>query len=67
MRSSSSALVGVFDGVNVGVDVYRIRTRIGEHGATLEKDPELLVPHRDRRTRSKRYAELDDAEDDQQQ
>ena len=50
----------VADGVNVGFDVYRIRTRISENGATLEKDPELFIPHRDRRTRSKRYAELDD-------
>jgi type I restriction enzyme, R subunit len=50
----------VADGVNVGFDVYRIRTQISEQGATLEKDPELFIPHRDRRTRSKRYAELDD-------
>ena len=50
----------VADGVNVGFDVYRIRTRITEQGATLEKDPGLFIPHRDRRTRSKRYAELDD-------
>ena len=50
----------VADGVNVGFDVYRIRTRITEQGATLEGEPGRFVPRRDRRTRSKRYAELDD-------
>jgi type I restriction enzyme R subunit len=47
------------DGVNVGFDVYRIRTRITEGGATLESAPGRFVPRRDRRTRAKRYAELD--------
>ena len=42
----------VADGVNVGFDVYRIRTRITEHGATLEKEQGRFVPHRDRRTRA---------------
>jgi type I restriction enzyme R subunit len=46
--------------VNVSFDVYRIRTRITERCATLEGDPGCLIPHRDRRTRSKRYKELDD-------
>ena len=50
----------VADGVNVGFDVYRIRTRITEQGATLEGEPGRFIPHRDRRTRSRRYAELDD-------
>ncbi len=50
----------VADGVNVGFDLYRIRTRITEGGATLEGEPGQFVPHRDRRTRSKRYAELED-------
>jgi type I restriction enzyme R subunit len=50
----------VADGVNVGFDVYRIRTRITEQGPTLEGEPGRFIPHRDRRTRSKRYAELDD-------
>ncbi len=50
----------VADGVNVGFDVYRIQTRITEHGATLEKEPGRFIPRRDRRTRSRRYAELDD-------
>lgn len=50
----------VADGVNVGYDVYRIQTRITEGGATLVKEPGHFVPHRDRRTRKKRLAELDD-------
>jgi type I restriction enzyme, R subunit len=50
----------VADGVNVGFDVYRIRTRITEQGATLEKETGRFIPHRDRRTRARRYAELDD-------
>lgn len=50
----------VADGVNVGFDVYRIRTKITEQGSKLTAEPGLYVPHRDRRTRAKRYAELDD-------
>ena len=50
----------VLDGVNVGYDVYRIETQITKDGATLAKDPSYLVPRRDRSTRKKRYAALDD-------
>jgi len=50
----------VADGVNVGFDLYRIRTRITEGGAVLEGETGRFVPHRDRRSRSRRYAELDD-------
>ncbi len=50
----------VTDGVNVEGDVYRIRTKITEGGATLEAEPDFYVPRRDRRTRERRYAELDD-------
>lgn len=50
----------VADGVNVGYDVFRIETKITKNGATLVKEPGNLVPHRDRRTRAKRLAELDD-------
>ena len=50
----------VADAVNVGFDVYRIRTRVTEGGATLEKEPDFFVPRRDRRTRARRYAALDD-------
>jgi type I restriction enzyme, R subunit len=49
----------VADGVNVGYDVYRIRTRITEQGARLENEPGIMVPHRDRATRATRYAALD--------
>lgn len=50
----------VADGVNVDFDVYRIRTYVTEKGATLEADPEVLVPYRDKRTKETRYRELDD-------
>lgn len=50
----------VADGVNVGFDIYRIQTRITNQGATLEKEPEVFIPHRDRRTREVRFEELDD-------
>ncbi|MCS5696954.1 type I restriction endonuclease subunit R [Desulfofundulus thermocisternus] len=50
----------VADGVNVGYEVYRIRTQITEKGATLVHEPGRFVPHRDRRTHKKRLAELDD-------
>jgi type I restriction enzyme, R subunit len=50
----------VLDGVNVGYDVYRIETKVTKDGATLTKKPDYLVPRRDRTTRKKRYAALDD-------
>ncbi|MGD0094161.1 MAG: DEAD/DEAH box helicase family protein [Planctomycetota bacterium] len=49
----------VADGVNVGYSVYRIETKITSNGATLVKEPGHFVPRRDRRTRQKRLAELD--------
>ncbi len=50
----------VADGVNVGFDIYRIRTKVTEGGATLEGEPGLFVPHRDRRTRRERLREVSD-------
>ena len=50
----------VLDGVNVGYDVYRIETEITAAGAKIKKQPGYLVPHRDRSTRKKRYAALND-------
>ncbi|MDZ4782446.1 MAG: DEAD/DEAH box helicase family protein, partial [Planctomycetia bacterium] len=50
----------VVDGVNVGYDVFRIETQITKDGAKLAKEPGIFVPHRDRRTKSKKYKELDD-------
>ncbi|MEI8368120.1 MAG: DEAD/DEAH box helicase family protein [Planctomycetia bacterium] len=50
----------VIDKVNVGFDVYTIETQITQQGATLAKEPGLFVPHRDRRTKSVKYRELDD-------
>ncbi len=48
----------VADGVNVGFDVFRIRTKVTEKGATLEGEPGLFVPHRDRRTRRELLKEV---------
>src|SRR5262249_43365358 len=50
----------VADNINVGFIVYRIRTKITEQGATLEWEPGVFVPRRDKRTPARRYAELDD-------
>lgn len=50
----------VADGVNVGHEIYRIRTRVGEEGGTVEVgDTGFQVPVRDKRTRAIRYRELD--------
>ncbi len=48
----------VADGVNVGYDVYRIKTRITEDGGTVEAGHS--VGKRDRLTLKKRWEQLDD-------
>ena len=48
----------VADGINVGYNVYRIETKITEEGSTIEAG--LKVDRRDRRTRDKRWEELDE-------
>jgi type I restriction enzyme, R subunit len=50
----------VADGVNVDYDVYKIRTRITDHGATVEAGPEQLIGRRDRQSRRVRWETLDD-------
>jgi type I restriction enzyme R subunit len=47
----------VADGVNVGFDVYRIRTYVSEHGSTIEAN--FWVDKRDRLTRRVRWEQLD--------
>lgn len=47
----------VADGVNVDFDVFRIRTELGENGATIPA--ETVVPLRERKTRRERYQELE--------
>lgn len=47
----------VVDGVNVGFEVYRIKTQVGEQGGVV--NAEYAVPVRDRRTRAIRYKQLD--------
>ncbi len=48
----------VADGVNVDFDVYRIRTKIGEEGSTVEAG--LVTKFRDRETRKVRLEKLDE-------
>jgi type I restriction enzyme R subunit len=48
----------VADGVNVDFDVYRIRTRVTEAGATVEAGE--VVDKRDRRSRRVRWEELEE-------
>ena len=48
----------VVDGVNVGFEVYRIKTRVTQEGGTVEAG--YHVPVRDRRTRAIRYKQLDE-------
>ncbi len=50
----------VADGVNVGFEVYRIRTRITQQGATIEAGPDAVVGIRDRRTRRVRWERPDE-------
>lgn len=49
----------VADGVNVGYEVYRIRTKVSEEGSKIE-GAGYEVPVRDRRTRAVRYQSLDE-------
>lgn len=48
----------VADGVNVGYDVYRIKTEIGERGGKV--DAGFYVDYRDKATRELRWSQLDE-------
>lgn len=48
----------VTDGVNVGYEVYRIKTRVSEQGGNVEAG--YAVGVRDKRTRKTRYEKLDE-------
>jgi len=48
----------VVDGVNVGYDVYRIKTRVTEQGGKVKKG--FLIDHRSKASRAARQAVLDD-------
>ncbi|NMB78024.1 MAG: DEAD/DEAH box helicase family protein [Methanomicrobiales archaeon] len=48
----------VADGVNVGYDVFRIRTAITENGSVVERG--FYVDTRDKNTREQRWEQLDD-------
>lgn len=47
----------VADGVNVGYEVFRIRTKIGDEGSTIPAG--TIIEKRDKMTRERRYEELD--------
>ena len=49
----------VADGINVGYDIYRIKTRISEEGGAVLAEAGAYVPRRDRRTRKTTHAELE--------
>ena len=49
----------VADGVNVGYEIFRIRTRVTEQGGIVD-GAGYDVPVRDRRTRAVRYTKLDE-------
>ena len=47
----------VLDGVNVGEDIYLIETSVMKNGAFIMKQ---MIEHRDRLTREKRWAQMDE-------
>lgn len=48
----------VVDKVNVGYEIFRIKTQVGEHGGKVDKG--FTVPVRDKKTRKQTYEELAD-------
>jgi len=50
----------VADGVNVDFEVYNIRTKITERGATVEAKPDMMLGYRDRQTRALRWETPDE-------
>ena len=50
----------VADGVNVDFEVYNIRTKITDQGATIEARPDTMVQYRNRLTRARRWERPDD-------
>jgi len=50
----------VADGVNVDFEVYNIRTKITERGATVEARPDTMLGYRDRQTRALRWEAPDE-------
>jgi type I restriction enzyme, R subunit len=50
----------VADGVNVDFEVYTIRTKITEQGATVEAHPDTMLGYRNRQTRLLRWEKQDE-------
>ncbi len=51
----------VADGVNVDFEVYNIRTKITEHGATVTAENGSMLGYRNRKTRAVRWQTLDNS------
>ncbi len=51
----------VADGVNVDFEVYNIRTKITEHGATITAENGSMLGYRNRKTRAVRWQTLDNS------
>jgi type I restriction enzyme R subunit len=51
----------VVDGVNVDFEIYKVRTKITEGGATIDVEDGTMLGLRDRRTRKVRWETPDDA------
>ncbi|MBN8524999.1 MAG: DEAD/DEAH box helicase family protein [Planctomycetes bacterium] len=50
----------VADGVNLDYDIFRIRTKVSEQGATAEGGPQEVIAKRDRHTRALRWEKQDE-------
>jgi type I restriction enzyme R subunit len=50
----------VADGVNLDYDIFRIRTKISEQGATAEGGPQEVIAKRDRQSRAVRWEKQDE-------
>ncbi len=50
----------VADGVNVDFEVFNIRTKITQKGATVEASPDTMLGYRDRQTRALRWESPDE-------
>ncbi len=50
----------VADGVNVGFDIYKIRTKITERGSTVEAHPDNMLGYRHKQTRKMRWERPDE-------
>lgn len=50
----------ILDKVNVGYEIFRIKTRISEQGSIIEANAEFQIPFRDKDTRKIGYESLEE-------